>query len=238
MVVQRFLPEEPPEGSTAIQAYRGQVRVAAYGTFAASALAARPLQRLVAQQPGERVARGVVRGYLQRLEVISTVGLMTAGTLDVALSLSGAEHLSAPRRRLLATGLTLAAGTALATFQVHRDRQRQARATGEPAPALAARSVLVGAGTAVGLTALGRAESIAARGVRALLPDGVPSAVGSAVGHGVCLGLLGGARLAGGRAAVRPGGTGRHHPREPAHAGARPTSTSREVRRAARPGRR
>ena len=74
---------------------------------------------------------------------------------------------------------------------MHRDRQRLAKATGQPAPPLAARSVLAGVGTAVGLTALGRAESVAARGVASLLPGETPRALSSAVGHGVCLGVLG-----------------------------------------------
>jgi uncharacterized membrane protein len=191
VVAQRFLPDEPPEGAPGFTAYRNQVRAAAYGTFAVSALAARPLQQLVEQRPGESVTRGVARGYLERLELISGIGLVTAGVLDAALTLAGAENMSQSRRRLLGTGLTLLTGTALATYQVHRDRQRLAIATGEPAPPLEPRSIVAGAGTALGLTALGRAESVTARGLASAVPDPVPRALASAVGHGVCLGVLG-----------------------------------------------
>jgi uncharacterized membrane protein len=49
----------------------------------------------------------------------------------------------------------------------------------------------IGAATAVGLTALGKGETLAARSIGRALPDAVPTPVASAAGHAVCLGALG-----------------------------------------------
>ncbi len=190
MAAARLMPADLPEGTEAMDAYRGRVRAIAYGTYGASALAARPLARLVPQEPGESVARGLTRGYLQRLELVSLVGLVSTGILDAAYSGLNATDMSRRQRRTIGTGLMLAGGTALATTVVHRERTRRAEATGEKPPALSAASVGAGVVTAAGLTVLGKSESFAARRIGGVVP-GLPAPAATAVGHAVCLGGLG-----------------------------------------------
>jgi Alpha/beta-hydrolase family N-terminus len=188
-VAARYLPSEMDAATLA--ADRTRVRVTAYGTFAAAAAAAGPLAGLISQKPGESLVRSATRSYLLRTRLVGRVGLAATALMDATLSLAQGRSWSPGRRRVVATGLTLAAGTALATLSVHRERQRQAAATDAPPPDLEARSVLAGAGTALGLTFLGQAEAATARGIAGLMPDPVPGAVSTAVGHSVCLGVLG-----------------------------------------------
>ena len=188
-VASRFLPEQMDAASLA--ADRKQVRVAAYGTFAGAAAAAGPLASAIPQEPGESVARSATRAYLQRTKVVALVGLGATAVMDGTLTLAQDRGWSDQRRRATSVGLTLAAGTALATYSVHRQRRKQAAATGEPPPALEPRSVAAGVGTAVGLTFLGQGESAAAHQISRALPSQVPDSVGTALGHTVCLGALG-----------------------------------------------
>lgn len=185
-----MMPADAGGGQAAMRAHRTRVRVVAYGTYLATAVAARPLARLAAPRPGESVARGLVRSYLQRTEVLSAAGLLTTGLLDVNYSLFG-ENRATGQRRLVGTALTTTAGTALAIGLVHRERTRRAAATDERPPALGVEAVGAGVATAVGLTVLGKTETWAARGVGRLLPDAIPPGAATAVGHAVCLGALG-----------------------------------------------
>jgi uncharacterized membrane protein len=191
MLAPALLPADPPEGSNPARAYRARVRLLAYGTYATAALAARPLQRLVPPDPQEPVRRAVARSALHRLEVVSVVGLIATGIQDSAASALSSADLTPRSRRLLGSGLMMAGGAALATAAVHRERIRRAKATGEPAPPLSASSVGAGAATAIGLTVLGKAETLAARGIGGVLPDAVPTPAATAVGHVICLGALG-----------------------------------------------
>jgi uncharacterized membrane protein len=191
MVAPALMPRSLPEGTDAMQAYRNRVRLLAYGTYLAAGLSARVLEGAVAQKPGESVGRAVLRSALHRTERISWVGLMATGIQDAAYSALDGTSLPPRTRRLISSGLMLGAGATLATALVHRERERRAEATGEPAPPLAMSSVGAGAATAVGLTVLGKAETYAARGIGSMLPDAVPPPAATAVGHAVCLGALG-----------------------------------------------
>lgn len=171
--------------------YRSRVRMMAYGTYAATAVAAVPLQKLVAQQPGERPARSLARSAFQRLQMASVIGLIATGVSDLAYDGLAATGWSRSTRRLAGAGLMMGVGAGLATALVQRERTRRAAATGEKPPALSATSVGIGAATAVGLTALGKGETLAARSIGRALPEAVPTPVASAVGHAVCLGALG-----------------------------------------------
>ena len=186
-----LVPGDAQDGVEAMAQYRTRVRALAYGTYATTGLASRPLQKLVAQKPGESVSRGVLRGYLQRLEMLSIAGLIGTGVLDAAYSQFEAHSVSPGRRRVMRTGLILTAGAALSTALVHRERTRRAKATGAPVPPLEPKSVAMGVGTAVALTALGKAEAAGARGIGDLLEPTLPLPVGRAAGHAVILGTLG-----------------------------------------------
>lgn len=191
MVGAALMPEKELSGEEAMRSYRSRVRAIAYGTYAVTGLASRPLQKLVAQQPGERVARGLTRGYLARLQQLSTVGLIGTGVLDAAYSLFEAHNVSPGRRQVARTSLILASGAVLSTALVHRERTRRAKATGEPVPALEPKSVAMGVGTAVALTAIGKAEATGARAIGDALDPALPLPVGRAAGHAVILGTAG-----------------------------------------------
>ena len=186
-----LMPDYAEHGEAAMRTYRTRVRGLAYGTYVATGLASRPLQKLVAQRPGESFTRGVVRGYLQRLEALSAVGLIGTGVLDAGYSLFEALDVSPGRRRVARTSLILASGAALSTLLVHAERRRRATATGQPVPPLEPKSVVLGVGTAVGLTAMGKVEAAIARTVGDALEPALPVPVGRAAGHAAILGTFG-----------------------------------------------
>lgn len=191
MVAPKLMPAELPEGTDPLAAYRSRVRVLAYGTYVAVGLSARVLQPAVAQRPGESTGRAVVRATLHRTERISVMGLLATGIQDMTYTALDAPTMSPRTRRAVGAGLMLAAGTAVATAMVQKERQRRAGATGEATPPVGMAAVGAGAATAVGLTMMGKAETYAARGIGSLLPDAVPPPAATAVGHVVCLGALG-----------------------------------------------
>ncbi|HEX6888935.1 MAG TPA: alpha/beta-hydrolase family protein [Candidatus Nanopelagicales bacterium] len=192
LVAPRVLPViEGYDDESVMHEYRARVRLLAYGTYLTTGLASRPLQRLVAQQPGESVSRGLTRSWLERTEQAAIVGLIATATSDLLYDGMRRAHLGRGSRRLIGGAAMLGLGTALATSLVQRERVRRAQATGEPVPPLSPRSVAIGAGTALGLTALGKGEALAAHAIGRSLPDAVPSPAGTAVGHVVCLSALG-----------------------------------------------
>ena len=108
-----LVPGEVQGGAEAMRTYRRRVRAVAYGTYATTGLASRPLQKLVAQQPGESVSRGVVRGYLQRLEQLSMVGLIgTSITSGILITRTGKYRLFP----ILGTIITAGAMVAMTTL--------------------------------------------------------------------------------------------------------------------------
>lgn len=191
LLAPRLLPESGMQDETLLGAYRNRVRLMAYGTYATTYAVSRPLQRLVAQEPGESVARGVVRSTLWRLESAASVGMITTAVSDVALTALSAAGLTGRMRRRAGHGIVLVVGAGMATALVHRQRTREAEATGEAPPALSPRSVAIGVGTAAGLTLLGFGESASARALGGLLPSVIPPSARTAVGHAVMLGALG-----------------------------------------------
>ncbi len=189
LVAARFMPDDLPDGADPVASYRWRVRAIAYGTYGACAVAAHPLRLAFAQQPGESVGRGVVRAYLHRLEQVSLIGAATTVLVDATFTVSGLAP--GRNRRAVGTSLVVATGVGLAIAQVQLQRRRRARFTGERPPALDASAVAAGISTAVGLTVLGKAESLAAGGVAGLLEPALPHPVARSVGHGVCLTALG-----------------------------------------------
>ncbi len=186
-----LVPRDALDGSEAMRTYRNRVRAVAYGTYVTTGLASRPLQKLVAQVPGEPVSRGLVRGYLERLEMLSIVGLIGTGVLDSAYTQFEAHDVAPGRRQVLRTGLMVTSGAVLATGLVHRERVRRAKATKAPVPPLEPRSVAMGVGTAVALTAVGKAQTFGARAIGEVLDPAVPLQVGRAAGHALILGTVG-----------------------------------------------
>ncbi len=185
----RILPA--PEGDDPTGSEMNRVRLLVYGAYAAGAVAAPQLERLIPQRPGESVTRSLARTSLIRLGRVSRAGVVSAVLADASFSTLRRTEMSPTRRRALSSGLGLAAGVGLATAAVHGERTRRAEATGQPVPPLAPATVAVGLTTAVGLTLLGKSETYAARGVGELLPEAVPARVRTALGHATALGLLG-----------------------------------------------
>ncbi len=188
-VASLIMPPELPPGVDPMRAYRGRVRAISYGTYAAAALASRPLRRMLVRRPGESVGRGLARAYLLRLERASVAGAIATGVLDAAYDVVGTSDRR--YRRAIGSGLMVAAGSTLAVAQVQRERRLRARFAGEPPPSVDASSVVAGSLTALGLTAAGKLEGLAAGGIGSLLEPALPPQVGRAVGHAVCLGALG-----------------------------------------------
>ncbi|MGB8022254.1 MAG: alpha/beta-hydrolase family protein [Candidatus Nanopelagicales bacterium] len=183
----RIMPRELPPGADPVPAYRRRVRAVAYGSYAASALAAGPIRALMVQTPGESVVKGTVRTYLEKWEVVSWAGSIATALIDAAYTMIDDSGLSRRRRRALGNGLTVVSGSALAIAQLRRERGRRARITGERPPPLDASDVGSGVATALGLITLGRVEGLLASGICALLEPSVYPQVGRAFGHAVCL---------------------------------------------------
>lgn len=183
----RSMPSELPPGADPVVVYRRRVRAVAYGSYAASALAAGPVRALLVQTPGESVVKGVVRTYLEKWEVISWAGAIATSLIDAAYTAIDDSDLSRRQRRALGNGLTVVSGTALAVAQLRRERGRRARATGERPSRLDASDVGSGMAAALGLITLGRVEGLLASGICALLEPSVYPQVGRAFGHAVCM---------------------------------------------------
>lgn len=105
LLAPRLFPAEPGlDDESLMVGHRNRVRALAYGTYGATYAASRPLQRTVAQRPGESVARGVVRSTLQQMETASALGLVATGVSDVAYSAMTAAGWGRRTRRIAGNG--------------------------------------------------------------------------------------------------------------------------------------